>query len=489
LAEAPLPSSQDAMTAGAAAYEAGRYGDAVAAYQQAVAAQPDNATYRQALAAALIRSGDREAGLAEYRQVLRRDPDNALARLRLAVVRAEDEGPSPEVLEELSRVVESAPELVEARLELGRLLVEAGRPAEALPHLQRAVEAAPEDLEARQRYGRLLLSLQRLPEARRELEAALELGGDDAETLLALGLLEKAAGDAEAARRYLLQVVEQEVDAPRRAGLALVQLARLAEERGDAAEALTHWQAAAELTPRALTVQLGLSAARVAGGLVAEAVAGLEEAVAAADDDQNRAVLLFNLGVLRQRQGEVGAAADAYRRAVELAPGMDEAQFNLAALLLGQGRFDSAADRFQRVLEANPADGAARRGLALAYQRAGRWREARAALEAGLEASPGDVVLSHQLARLLAVCPQEEVRDPARALELASAALDEQATLPRVETFSMALAAAGRFDEAVEWQQRLLSEAEGAGVPEAELRRLRRNLERYQRGEAAEASS
>ena len=56
---------------------------------------------------------------------------------------------------------------------------------------------------------------------------------------------------------------------------------------------------------------------------------------------------------------------------------------------------------------------------------------------------------------LLATCPYDQVRDPAKALDYAKIGLDLN---PKREeawaTYAAALAAVGRFDEAVEWQQR-----------------------------------
>ena len=42
-----------------------------------------------------------------------------------------------------------------------------------------------------------------------------------------------------------------------------------------------------------------------------------------------------------------------------------------------------------------------------------------------------------------------------------------------------ALGAAGRFSEAADWQGRVVSEAEKAGLPEAQLERMRADLEAY----------
>ncbi len=56
------------------------------------------------------------------------------------------------------------------------------------------------------------------------------------------------------------------------------------------------------------------------------------------------------------------------------------------------------------------------------------------------------------------------MRDGGRAVELAQSVVDEHPALNHLETLAMALAEAGRFDDAVTWQQRALeAERQAAG--------------------------
>ena len=94
----------------------------------------------------------------------------------------------------------------------------------------------------------------------------------------------------------------------------------------------------------------------------------------------------------------------------------------------------------------------------------GRYAEARRTLDETSARFPGDVATRHLLARLLAVSPDDAVRDGARAVELAQSVVDEQPALDHLETLAMAMAEAGRFDDAVTWQQRALeAERQAAG--------------------------
>jgi TPR repeat protein len=81
----------------------------------------------------------------------------------------------------------------------------------------------------------------------------------------------------------------------------------------------------------------------------------------------------------------------------------------------------------------------------------------------------------------LATCPITAQRDPERAMQLASHMITQADTLPAAEldTVAAALAASGRFDEAVDFQQRAIGKL-GTDAPETR-RRMQQRLGQYQR--------
>jgi len=86
--------------------------------------------------------------------------------------------------------------------------------------------------------------------------------------------------------------------------------------------------------------------------------------------------------------------------------------------------------------------------LAMAYIKAKRYADARKVLEAAVTANSGNADAINALARLLATAPEASVRDGARALKLGQL-LFEQARSPELgQTYAMALAESGRYDEA-----------------------------------------
>ena len=120
--------------------------------------------------------------------------------------------------------------------------------------------------------------------------------------------------------------------------------------------------------------------------------------------------------------------------------------------------------------------------LAVALLHGGDEATARRRLEQDVTELPDDPALRHALARLLAAGFAAESRDGERALAMALELFSGSKRPDYAETVVMALAELGRFDEAIEWQRRLILETERAGETAA-LPRLRRTLDSLARNE------
>jgi Flp pilus assembly protein TadD len=69
------------------------------------------------------------------------------------------------------------------------------------------------------------------------------------------------------------------------------------------------------------------------------------------------------LGILHRRVGDLVAAEDAFRQALALDPGRLDSTIDLGEVLLEQGRRQEAAEAFRRALRLAPDDLRARDGL------------------------------------------------------------------------------------------------------------------------------
>ncbi|MEE8524554.1 MAG: tetratricopeptide repeat protein [Thermoanaerobaculia bacterium] len=188
------------------------------------------------------------------------------------------------------------------------------------------------------------------------------------------------------------------------------------------------------------------------------------------------------------RHGDVEEAIVKLREAVEIDPGSAGLRFQLASMLAAMGNFDEAGPVFSAVVERDPTNSAARRGEITALLFRSQYLEARAKLEEGLQALPQDGQLAHTLARVLATAPLDGARDGPTALALALEVWEVKKLYDTGETVAMAMAEAGRFEDAVEFQRGLIDQAEAA-AEEARLEGLRQRLLAYLGGKPWRAES
>ncbi len=113
-----------------------------------------------------------------------------------------------EALGELRRAVELHPELPQLRLQLGRLLIGLGRPADAVPHLRKAVDVRPNMVKAHLYLGAALAALDRHADAAASYRRVLEIEPSHTDAYLALAETLRAAGDRRSALRMLSHGVE-----------------------------------------------------------------------------------------------------------------------------------------------------------------------------------------------------------------------------------------------------------------------------------------
>lgn len=401
-----------------------------ASVEEALAIRPDDAPTLIRHAELLVAAGDVDAAEAAYEAAIAAYPKSATARVGLGYI-ALERGDPARALRIFQEVAASQPEGSEAHHHVGlayRTLGDADRAAEAwrlnqdvlipmydplldrlrpleedvtLP-LDRAVAAAAEG------------DHERAVELYEEILAADETD-DEAHFRLAGSLL--VLGDAERGERHLRRAIALDAD---HAG-AHFALAMFLAREGRGAEGAEHLERAVDLAPENLNWRLQRARIRAASGNTAGAAADLE-------------------------------------RIVAQDPGTVEARRMLSAVLVGAGRTEEAAVQLQALVALTPDDLQAHFNLGLMLFENGRYAEARRALDDTLRRFPGDIATRHLLARLLAVSPEEAVRDGARAVALAQSVVDEQPALDHLETLAMALAETGQFDDAVLWQQRALEQ-------------------------------
>ena len=467
--------------------------------------------------------GDLEGALQSLGLALERRPEDPAANLRMAQVLLE-QNRLDEAQERFERVQNPSQARAYSRLGQGRVAALRGQHQAAIDHFEEALRLQPTanrvyydlaqsyrqlgDLETaeeqlarfggvevlfpdplvdeldRQRTG-VVAALRRagqavldgrIDEALEEYKTALELDPDDVETRRVYGLV-LGHRDPEAG---LEQLREARRRAPENASVHLSEGQLLYQNRQNQ-QAIEPLQTAVRLAPDLPEARLQLAAAHLALGQHEIAFEQYGIFLGLVPDNpqvrREHARLAFQLGDLE-------AAAQDFEFLLRQNPRAPDLLLALAEVYSSLQRHRDAAAQIVLAVEEQPNEPALRLLEADYLVRAQDFQDAMERLEAAHEQFPQDPEIAHVLGRLLATHPDPDQRRPTRALQLIEAAFEAQRSPYYAETLAMALAAAGRFTEATEWQQAILAEAHQSQDPQL-VHRLQTNLTRYRQDQAA----
>ena len=252
--------------------------------------------------------------------------------------------------------------------QLGRALLEAGRPAEARQALEASVRTDPRPASLLQ-LGRALLAADQPDAAADALRRSLEMSRG-----------ETATTDLETLHYQL--------------GLALRRLGRRDEAARELAEARRLSQEAAAGPREAVPVPV------VEVSPLAELTrSDRQAAVAQVKPALARAYL--NLGIMRAQARDFATATTMLEKAAALQPDLPRVQFSLGVAAFNAGQYEKAAGALTLALAAGADVAEANAALGLAYFELGRLPEAEAALRTALQARPDDGPTRDNLARVL----------------------------------------------------------------------------------------
>ena len=210
-------------------------------------------------------------------------------------------------------------------------------------------------------------------------------------------------------------------------------------------------------------------------------------AIAPTDADARSALRLFFLtqGAHLAAEGDPEGALDAYAAAVEHFPEDPATLGALAGELTRQKRWEDAIPQLERALEAKPGDLDLLLALANSAHASGRYADAVRHRREVERLQPGRRSNLNNLAWLLATTPDDAVRDPDAAVELAERMLAgvERPSANALDTLAASYAAAGRFQEALAVSERAAQLAEQGGAS-ALARVLRERAALYREGRA-----
>lgn len=224
------------------------------------------------------------------------------------------------------------------RNNLGKLLLDADKPAEAIEHLNEAIKLNANDADANLNFGKALNDMGRPSDALGHYQKALELHP-----------------------RY--------AGAYNNLGNALTDLDRLPE-------AFDYFEKALAIDPDHSETHSNYGWALTRAGRVPEALKHLNRAVELAPDN---AKAHYNLGVALCAAKQIPTAAEHFQTALRLKPDFAQAHNNLGFILVQQGKLAEAVKHYQDVTRLKPNDPAAALRLTEVLVRAGRHSDARVA--------------------------------------------------------------------------------------------------------------
>lgn len=371
------------------------------AFQTALEVEPGAVAPSRNLAILLMQDDHTEAARDVLLAANRAHPQDPGVMTRLAAV-ADAAGDDAGARQWLEKAVSAAPEAVEPRVLLGRLLIARDKPDAALGLLLDALRATPQEPALLRTAGQAYLATGDAAAAADVLERLVRARGTAADHVL-LAEARAAQGRPDAVVAELRAALETEPDY----GPALLALSDRLLARGQADQAAP---LIATLTGRAPDDPrvIGLDARLI------ETTDGLQAAISRLDGAQaarttpDRALALMT-SAFKWKAGDVDGALSELGRWLETQPEDVGARLHMATQALQAERYERAEAAYRTVLEARPDVWAARNNLAWVLLKQGRLDDALAQVrQARQESGRAAAVLDTEGMVLMAAGRAEE---------------------------------------------------------------------------------
>lgn len=275
-------------------------------------------------------------------------------------------------IEHYTKLLEQKPDLPQARLNLGMLLLRQQRPAEAVTYLETVAQARADDFRAQFYYAHALEASGKAEQAIAPYRRAVELDPNSGDAALGLGRSLARAGRFDEAERYYKQAAQ--ID-PQLDGQVL-EFAEMLEQGGRKARALALYQVYLATHADAIAVRERLAMLLLDEKRYQEAIPVLEGAVAQSPTAANQAALAeaYSLGDQPEK------ALPAWREAVGADPESPALRVRYANALLAAQMYDDAARNYYTALQRDPSLADGWNGLAFSLYKLDNYQGALKAL-------------------------------------------------------------------------------------------------------------
>ncbi len=207
---------------------------------------------------------------------------------------------------------------------------------------------------------------------------------------------------------------------------------------------------ALKLRPNDASLLALYSRVEASAGNLAAARSRASAAIAA---DRNNALAWLSQGVALEMGGDDAGARSAYEQAARIDPKLGEARVLLGSLLMRTRRTEDAIEQYRALVRLDLNDGGAWNRLVAAYVAAGQCRNALRDTNDMLAKNIDNTVVMQLFVRVASTCRDATAEQRRGALQFGARLYKQGATAPVSESFALALAANGRWDQAVQTQQ------------------------------------
>jgi len=235
----------------------GRVDEALEHFQEALALEPESATFRASLGTAYYRERRLDEAIIQFQKALEIEPDfaeAAKAHINLGCSLLQ-KGRVNEAISHFQKALEIKPDFAEAHNTLGDCFFQIGRVNEAVIQYRKALEINPDFLEAQNNLGYSLFQIGRVNEAITHFQRALGIKPDFAEAHNNLGVSLFLLGRVDEAIIHYRRAIELQP----RFVQAYNGLGDAYRRKGMAAEAVANYQKAIELSPQFIPAQINLA--------------------------------------------------------------------------------------------------------------------------------------------------------------------------------------------------------------------------------------
>jgi tetratricopeptide (TPR) repeat protein/serine/threonine protein kinase len=424
---------------GIALMDTGRTEEAIAEYRKAIHLKKNDGRPHNNLGIALLKKGELDEAITIFREAIRikkkyEEDHNGVAAAKLteaqrakwllsyagahsalgAALRAK--GELDQAIAACREAIRIKPDFAEVHNNLGVALADKHLLNEAIGEYRRAIDLKPDYAHAHNNLGKALREKRQVPDAIVEFRKAICIDKNYAAPHNGLGLSFVDLGrldDAILEFREAIRIDKKFTAARHNLGRAL-------QQKGQIDEAIAVYRDTIGIDKNDHKAHNGLGLALADKGLLDNAIAEFREAIHIKKD---YAHAHNNLGDALRRKGELDEAIAAYRQAIRLKKDNAVYHSNLGVALIQKGELDKAIKEFQDAVQINPKLPDLRLNFAKALSIKGQLKDALAEFEESLRLGPKRGEAHNGLAWFLANCADAKLRDPARAVQLASKAL------------------------------------------------------------------